>query len=59
MIYIIIYIVLAIIWAIYCSYRTSKFGKLGKLPSNLLLSFFMNFIIFPFSLGYAIWHKKF
>lgn len=58
MIYIIIYIVLAIIWAIYCSYRTSQFGKLGKLKSNLLLSFVLNFIIFPYSLYYAIKHKK-
>jgi hypothetical protein len=32
--YLIIYIFLAIIWAIYCAYKTSKFGTLGKMFKN-------------------------
>lgn len=52
--YLIIYIFLAIIWAIYCAYKTSKFGTLGKMFKNQLMSFLMNLIIFPYSFYYLI-----
>lgn len=59
MIYIIIYFYLAIIWGIYCSYRTSKMDNLGKLFSNQIKCFILNLIVFPFSIYYAIKNKKF
>ena len=52
----IIYITISIIWASYASYKTKTFG--GKLH-NMCLSFFINLILFPLALLYAIITKKF
>lgn len=55
----IIYIILSIIWAIYATYKTSKMGILGKLTSNLIKTFVVNLILFPFCLTYALYYKNF
>ena len=59
MIYIIIYLILAIIWAIYCSHRTYKMGRLGKKSYNIISTFILNLLLFPYSIYYAISNKKF
>lgn len=57
-IFIIIYLILAICWAIFAVYKTRQFGHLGKLLSNQAQSFFLNLIIFPYAFYYAIKHKQ-
>jgi len=58
MIYIIAYLILALLWAIYCSFRTSKMGRLGRNFINLFITFITNFLIFPYSVYYSIKNKK-
>ena len=58
MIYLIIYLVLSFIWSIYSVYRTRQMGYLGKLISNQIQVFILNFVLFPYCLYYAIKHKK-
>jgi len=53
------YIIIAIIWASYATYRTRKLGYLGKLISNQIKTFLINLILFPYCLFYAIKHKAF
>ena len=53
-----IYLVLAMSWASYATYRNSKLGYLGKLLYNKVLAFSVNFILFPFCVYHAFRHKK-
>lgn len=52
------YMLVAVIWACYATYKTSRMGGLGKLRSNLIKTFFVNFICCPYCVYYAIKHKK-
>jgi len=58
MIYLIIYLALSLIWACYSVYKVRQYGSLGKILSNQIQGFILNFLFFPYCLYYAIRHKK-
>jgi hypothetical protein len=57
MIYLIIYLVLCLLWAIYAVWLVIKFHKANFF--KCVINFYVNFIIFPISLFVAIKNKKF
>lgn len=58
LIILIIYVVLALSWGIFSVFKIREFGRLGKLLSNQISVFLLNFFLFPYCFIYAIIHKK-
>jgi hypothetical protein len=59
MIYLYIYLTICTIWSLYAVYKTRSFGTLGKLVSNQIQSFIINFLLCPYCIYYAVKYKKF
>lgn len=54
-----VYLTIALIWSLYAVYKTRQRGYMGKDMKNQILTFLINFFLFPFCLFYAIKNKKF
>lgn len=60
MIYVKIYLFLALLWGKYSTYKQYQYAKkLSKLLINLAIGFGVNFLCFPYCFYYAIKNNKF